>query len=49
MPPTDALHGVLAVGGLSIIDTTRERTDMWQLERYGLPWMYWNLMLKGMA
>lgn len=31
------------------IDTTRERKDMWYLKRYGLPFMYWNLMLKGRA
>ncbi|MDN5916599.1 MAG: NAD(P)/FAD-dependent oxidoreductase [Pseudonocardia sp.] len=29
------------------IDTLKERTDMWYLKRYGLPFMYWNLMLKG--
>jgi sulfide:quinone oxidoreductase len=32
-----------------IIDTTRERRDMWYLKRYGLPFMYWNLMLRGRA
>lgn len=31
------------------IDTTRERKDMWYLKRYGLPALYWNLMLKGLA
>lgn len=31
------------------IDTTHERKDMWYLKRYGLPFMYWNLMLKGRA
>ncbi|WP_189081913.1 NAD(P)/FAD-dependent oxidoreductase [Mangrovihabitans endophyticus] len=31
------------------IDTTRERTDMWYLKRYGLPALYWNLMLRGRA
>ena len=34
---------------LPFIDTQRERTDMWLLKRYGLPYMYWNLMLKGLA
>lgn len=29
------------------IDTLRERYDMWLLKRYGLPWVYWNLLLKG--
>ncbi len=32
-----------------VIDTTRERKDMWYLKRYGLPALYWNLMLKGRA
>ena len=32
-----------------LIDTTKERRDMWYLKRYGLPAMYWNLMLKGRA
>ena len=31
------------------IDTTRERRDMWYLKRYGLPALYWNLMLRGLA
>ncbi|PMC76002.1 FAD/NAD(P)-binding oxidoreductase [Brachybacterium sp. UMB0905] len=31
------------------IDTTKSRKDMWLLKRYGLPAMYWNLMLKGRA
>ncbi|WP_028265829.1 NAD(P)/FAD-dependent oxidoreductase [Arthrobacter sp. MA-N2] len=31
------------------IDTTKERRDMWLLKRYGLPFMYWNLILKGHA
>jgi sulfide:quinone oxidoreductase len=29
-------------------DTTKERWSMYQLKRYGLPAMYWNLMLKGL-
>lgn len=32
-----------------LIDTTKERKDMWYLKRHGLPWLYWNLMLKGRA
>ncbi len=32
-----------------VIDTTKERRDMWFLKRYGLPFMYWNLMLRGRA
>ncbi len=31
------------------IDTTKERRDMWYLKRYGLPFMYWNLILTGRA
>jgi sulfide:quinone oxidoreductase len=34
---------------LPLIDTQKERYDMWLLKRYGLPYMYWNLMLKGLA
>ncbi|MFI6874110.1 FAD-dependent oxidoreductase [Streptomyces sp. NPDC050400] len=34
---------------LPLIDTTRERRDMWYLKRYGLPFLYWNLMLRGRA
>jgi sulfide:quinone oxidoreductase len=32
---------------LPLIDTFRERYDMWLLKRYGLPWLYWHLMLRG--
>ncbi len=34
---------------LPLIDTRRERYDMWLLKRYGLPAFYWNLMLRGLA
>lgn len=34
---------------LPVIDTQQERYDMWLLKRYGLPFMYWNLMLNGRA
>ncbi|MDN5749316.1 MAG: NAD(P)/FAD-dependent oxidoreductase [Pseudonocardia sp.] len=34
---------------IPVIDTIKERTDMWYLKRYGLPFLYWNLMLKGRA
>lgn len=30
-------------------NTFRERYSMWLLKRYGLPWMYWNLMLRGIC
>ena len=32
-----------------LIDTVKERRDMWYLKRYGLPALYWNLMLRGWA
>ncbi len=32
-----------------LIDTRKERWSMYMLKRYGLPWMYWNLMLRGKA
>jgi sulfide:quinone oxidoreductase len=32
---------------IALINTQKERYDRWLLKRYGLPFMYWNLMLKG--
>lgn len=32
-----------------VIDTFKPRRDMWYLKKYGLPFLYWNLMLKGRA
>lgn len=34
---------------IPFINLQKERYDMWLLKRYGLPFMYWNLMLKGRA
>ena len=34
---------------IPLIDTVRERRDMYYLKRYGLPFLYWNLMLRGLA
>ncbi len=34
---------------LPLIDTMRERRITWLLKRYGLPFLYWNLMLRGRA
>ncbi len=34
---------------LPIINTMKPRRDMWYLKKYGLPLLYWNLMLKGRA
>ncbi len=30
-----------------LINTRKERRDMWYLKRHGLPLLYWNLILKG--
>ena len=32
-----------------IIDLTKPRRDMWYLKKHGLPFLYWNAMLKGRA
>jgi sulfide:quinone oxidoreductase len=32
---------------LPLVDTIAERYDTWLLKRYGLPWLYWNVMLRG--
>lgn len=34
---------------IPVIDTLKERKDMWYLKRYGLPALYWQLMLRGLA
>lgn len=34
---------------IPLIDTTKPRRDMWYLKKHGLPFLYWNLMLKGRA
>lgn len=34
---------------IPLIDTTRERRDMWFLKRRGLPALYWNAILTGRA
>ena len=33
----------------TFVDTSKEQYSMWLLKKYGLPFMYWNLMLKGRA
>lgn len=38
-----------AAPSLPLIITGKERYSMYLLKRYGLPWLYWNLMLKGLA
>lgn len=32
-----------------LLDPTKPHRSYWYLKRYGLPFMYWNLMLKGLA
>lgn len=32
-----------------VINLQKPRRDMWYLKKHGLPFMYWNLMLKGKA
>lgn len=34
---------------IPLVDTARERHDMWLLKRYGLPFLSWHLMLRGLA
>lgn len=34
---------------IPFINTAKERYSMYLLKRYGLPWMYWHLMLHGRA
>ncbi|MCX4579207.1 NAD(P)/FAD-dependent oxidoreductase [Streptomyces sp. NBC_01571] len=34
---------------IPLVDTTKERRDMWLLKRYGLPALYWHGMLKGLV
>jgi sulfide:quinone oxidoreductase len=31
----------------TFVDTTKEQWSMWMLKKYGLPYLYWNRMLKG--
>jgi sulfide:quinone oxidoreductase len=30
-----------------IMDTTKEQWSMWLLKKYGLPFLYWNRMMRG--
>lgn len=34
---------------IPLINTAKERYDMYLLKKYGLPFMYWHLMLRGLA
>jgi len=31
----------------TFVDTTQEQYSMWLLKKYGLPYLYWNHMLRG--
>ena len=42
-------HTVKPTPSFPVINTIKERTDMWYLKRYGLPALYWNLLLRGRA
>jgi sulfide:quinone oxidoreductase len=33
----------------TFVDTTKEQYSMWLLKKYALPFMYWDMMLKGRA
>lgn len=30
-----------------LVDTSKEKWSMWLLKKYGLPFLYWNFMMKG--
>lgn len=32
---------------IPLMATPKERYSMWLLKRYGLPWLYWHVMLRG--
>ncbi len=32
-----------------LLDPTKPHRSYWYMKKYGLPAMYWNLMLKGLA
>ena len=34
---------------IPLLDPTKPHRAYWYLKKYGLPFMYWNLMLKGLA
>ena len=42
-------YGLAPRPSIPFIDTTRERSDMWLLKRYGLPAYYWRVMLRGLG
>ncbi len=40
-------YSLKATPTIPFIDTIKERYDMWLLKKYGLPWLYWNVVLRG--
>jgi sulfide:quinone oxidoreductase len=42
-------YSMQATPSIPFVDTTRERRDLWHLMRRGLPFLYWNLILNGLA
>ncbi|HEX6969783.1 MAG TPA: FAD/NAD(P)-binding oxidoreductase [Micromonosporaceae bacterium] len=42
-------YDLKATPSIPLIDTKKPRYDMWLLKRYGLPALYWHLMLRGLA
>ena len=42
-------YTVTPTPSIPLINTKKPRRDMWLLKKYGLPALYWNLMLKGRA
>lgn len=49
MPLAEVDYTMQPTPSIPFIDTTKERKDMWLLKKYGLPALYWNLMLTGRA
>ncbi len=55
MLPYDVLHAVPRqsapdwIKSSPLLDPTKPHRAYWYLKKYGLPFMYWNLMLKGLA
>jgi sulfide:quinone oxidoreductase len=57
-PITTSAHSMMLVEfdysmkltpSIPLLDLVKPRRDMWFLKRFGLPFLYWNLMLKGLA
>lgn len=42
-------HDLTPEPSIPLVDAQQERYDMYLLKRYGLPLMYWNGMLRGVA